>query len=210
MHIAPRATWSAAARAAVLVAVAMLCRELFLDVAADRFGSLAPWAFLAALAVTGWLLMRPLGIDAPAWGWTGPEERGWFPGGADMVLSLFLPATFGVAYAVVVADVAPSAEPVPAAAVVSSAVLYVLAAPVVEEFFFRHLFYAETAKIFRRVTAVAVVNGVWFAAIHIPVNMPPAIVTGICCTLLRERSGSLRWPILAHALANLALEAIRY
>jgi membrane protease YdiL (CAAX protease family) len=88
-------------------------------------------------------------------------------------------------------------------------VLYVVTTPLVEEFYFRHVLHLEILQLFRHPFTVAAVNSVWFAAIHVPYNMPLALITGLCCTALRMRTRGLGWPIVAHALTNLVLEILQ-
>jgi membrane protease YdiL (CAAX protease family) len=207
----PTSVGAAGAHAAILMIVAWVCEVTLLGSVADALGGWAPPLFLLAVAGAGMVLGRWFRTAAPDWTLGRPSQgQGSLREYGALVLLALLPAAAGVAYAWVIG--APYGRMGgmrnPAAALYGLAV-YVLGAPVVEEFYFRHLLHVELSRLFRRPLTVALANGVWFAAIHAPQNMPLALVTGACCTLLRMRKGSIGLPVAAHAMANLVLEVIR-
>jgi uncharacterized protein len=79
----------------------------------------------------------------------------------------------------------------------------VLAAPIIEELFFRGMLY----PLMRRATGpwiAVVLNAGIFALAHgIPILIPTLFVTGVVFTLVRERTNSLLPGILIHALQNI-------
>lgn len=89
-------------------------------------------------------------------------------------------------------------------ALIAAGIMFVFAAPIAEELFFRGFFYGSLRS--RLPTAwAAIVCGVVFGGIHVtsgPSAVPALIVFGIILCLLRERTGSLYPCIGLHALNN--------
>jgi membrane protease YdiL (CAAX protease family) len=85
---------------------------------------------------------------------------------------------------------------------VGAAVLAIVGAPVSEELLFRSVLYQPMrARI--GVVPAAVVVGLLFAALHGYVwGVPLLLVLSVTFTALFERTGSLWYPIAAHALYN--------
>jgi membrane protease YdiL (CAAX protease family) len=89
-------------------------------------------------------------------------------------------------------------------ALIAAGVLFVVFAPIGEEFFFRGFFYGSLRT--RLPTAwAALINGGFFGVIHASTGVsaiPPLVVLGIVLCLIRERTGSLYPCIAIHALNN--------
>lgn len=85
-------------------------------------------------------------------------------------------------------------------------ILYLVAGPVVEEYYFREVLYREFEVVFGSVPLFVAANAIWFSSIHSPAAMPNALVLGLCCAFLRWRSGGLALPVVTHVLTNVALE----
>lgn len=192
----------AAARSAALLVIAGCLRYLLLGPAADAPPQWSPLLFLAALGCVGLVWQRRIARPVPA---PGPAAGGRRALRMLLVVSLcFLPAALSLAYVTGIGAAPDSVGP-GWAALLAAIVLYVLAAPLVEEFYFRRLLHREFSVLFGRPFTVVAANAVWFAAIHAPQNIPVALAVGLCCTTLRILTGSLRLPVMAHAVTNLAL-----
>jgi membrane protease YdiL (CAAX protease family) len=90
-------------------------------------------------------------------------------------------------------------------ALLAAGVLFVVLAPIAEEFFFRGFFYA-TLRTKLPVAWAAIVNGAIFGAIHASTGasaVPVLIFLGIALCLVRERTGSLYPCIAIHAFNNM-------
>lgn len=188
-------------------------------------------ALVAAALTLQWLILRPapapvmrwaptlflLGLSAVALAWqrrlrhvdSGPgpvEARGKASRGVVLLLC-GLPAALSLGYVIIVGGTRHTSTSL---APLEGIVLYVIATPVIEEYYFRHHLYREFLTLLGRPLAVIIANSVWFAAIHAPQNIPIAFVIGICCGTLRSVSGTIYFSILAHATTNLVLELARY
>jgi membrane protease YdiL (CAAX protease family) len=89
-------------------------------------------------------------------------------------------------------------------ALIAAGVLFVVFAPVAEEFFFRGFFYGSLRSKLPTVWAV-LINGTVFGVIHATTGVsavPPLIFLGIVLCLVREKTGSLYPCIAIHALNN--------
>jgi membrane protease YdiL (CAAX protease family) len=89
-------------------------------------------------------------------------------------------------------------------ALIAAGVLFVVFAPIAEEFFFRGFFYGSLRSKLPTVWAV-LINGTVFGAIHATTGVsavPPLIFLGIVLCLIREKTGSLYPCIAIHALNN--------
>ncbi|HEX2076344.1 MAG TPA: CPBP family intramembrane glutamic endopeptidase [Longimicrobium sp.] len=202
---------AAAFRAALLVGIAYALTRPWLDVPARAAHVPATLLYLAGLALAA-AVFRALARGGGA----APEEVGPPPrraGGraADGVL-VVLPAVLAVSYSwYVVAplgfDLGAARETRPwSGEFFAMTAGYLLAAPVVEEYYFRQLLYRELQVVFGRAWLFVAANAVWFAAVHGPASIPGALAVGAGCALLRWRTGGLALPIAAHLLANLALD----
>ena len=89
-------------------------------------------------------------------------------------------------------------------ALIAAGVMFVITAPIAEEFFFRGFFYGSLRNGMSVVTAAAI-NGLVFGLIHVGSGIsavPALIVFGVILCLLRETTGSLYPCIGLHALNN--------
>jgi membrane protease YdiL (CAAX protease family) len=89
-------------------------------------------------------------------------------------------------------------------ALIAAGVLFVVFAPVGEEFFFRGFFYGSLRSKLSPGWA-ALINGTVFGAIHASTGVsavPPLIFLGVVLCLIREKTGSLYPCIAIHALNN--------
>ena len=89
-------------------------------------------------------------------------------------------------------------------ALIAAGVLFVVFAPIGEEFFFRGFFYA-TLRTSLPAGWAAIVNGMVFGLIHASTGVsavPALVLLGVLLCLVRERTGSLYPCIAIHALNN--------
>jgi hypothetical protein len=90
-------------------------------------------------------------------------------------------------------------------ALLAAGVLFVVVAPIGEEFFFRGFFYATLRSKLPTAWA-ALINGAIFGAIHASTGasaVPVLIFLGVVLCLVRERTGSLYPCIAIHAFNNM-------
>jgi uncharacterized protein len=201
-----------AARAALLLAVALVLREIILRRVPEVLHPVAPWLFLLGMGATGLLMQRRL-LNTVSPRWALPFHPPDGSRGREYAIRLLIaaiPAASGFAYVTATQPLSTAAGTGSRLGVaLSGIVLYAVATPLVEEYYFRHLVHEEFLLLFRAPLLVAFASGVWFAAVHGPAAMPVALVMGTCCTLLRIRSGGLGWPVVAHGAANLLLVLIQ-
>lgn len=194
----PRPTAGAAClRGLVLVAAAGALQWLLLSVEQAPEWLLSG-GFVAALAATA-LLFRRLWPD-------GPERPPAAARPSPVLLGVLvvLPAVLSVAYVAALRLEGISGVD----ARVWSVVVFGLATPVVEEYYFRHLLHRELEVVFPNRALRVIAGAVWFGAMHLPHTVPVALAVGLCCTWLRVLTGSIRLPVAAHLLTNLALEVL--
>ena len=89
-------------------------------------------------------------------------------------------------------------------ALIAAGVLFVVFAPLGEEFFFRGFFYGSLRSGLPTAWA-ALINGTVFGVIHAATGVsavPPLIFLGVVLCLIREKTGSLYPCIAIHALNN--------
>jgi len=80
-----------------------------------------------------------------------------------------------------------------------------IGAPVVEEIFFRGLFWGAVAKRGINPWWATVVSALVFSLVHLePVRIPLLFVTGLLLGYLRQRTGRIGASILAHMVNNMA------
>ena len=197
---------------AALGATAVLGIPLYLAVGENEdelalvyVGSMLQYAaFVAAAIGFAWIRKRPRASD---FGFRRP--KGWSSAGWA-VLALF---GFWVTAGIYGAIVAPEDEPEPlddlgldegTAFIWLAAALVIVAAPLVEEFFFRGFFYPALRARWRVWTAAAM-TGIVFGAMHIfngPLFVPPLMVFGAILCVLYEWTRSLYPGIAIHAAQN--------
>jgi membrane protease YdiL (CAAX protease family) len=200
----------AGTHAGILVAIALLSKFFWLSPPAEILGDWAPPLFLVTLTIAGIAFQRRFLVEKPTWMPTIPTIQSQAFGNYGTLGLALVPALVGGFYSIAIQGwqgvLVDFQRPVSAFV---AALLYIVAAPMVEEFYFRHILHREIATLFHGSATVACVNAIWFAAIHAPYNMPLALVTGLCCTVLRSRTGGLGWPVLAHSFTNLILEILQ-
>ena len=85
-------------------------------------------------------------------------------------------------------------------------VLRVVGVPILEEFYFRELLQREISILFGNAGLTIVAGGIWFAAVHAGIRIPPALIVGLFSAAARTVAGNLAPCVTTHALANLAIE----
>lgn len=139
--------------------------------------------------------------------WHGPWSGAWraaFGWGALMALPAI--AVAGLWISVLHRHgLMPDATPL--AAIIWTAPLSLLAAPLLEEFIFRGQVFGGMRRTLPAAPAIAA-SAALFAVIHPPLAMGPVFVLGLCTAYAAERSKSLLAPVLAHALYNAAMMII--
>lgn len=161
-------------------------------------------AFVAALAVVA-LLFHRLWPDAPA----EPARARRRHSPVLLAVLVVLPAMLSVAYVLALRPQGIGGSPdAGVAARAWSVVVFVLATPLVEEYYFRHLLHRELEVVFPRPALLVFAGAVWFGAGHLPHTLPVALAVGLCCTWLRYLTGSIRLPVAAHLITNLALDVL--
>jgi membrane protease YdiL (CAAX protease family) len=192
----------AGARGFVLIAVALALRWLILRPAPAPVMRWAPLIFVVCLGTVALAWQRRLShVDS------GPGKGpGRVPRGLVLLLCC-LPAALSLGYVIIVGGTRHTSTSL---ALLASIALYVVATPVIEEYYFRHHLYREFSTFFGRPVTAIIANSVWFAAIHAPQNIPIALILGICCATLRSTTGTIYFCILAHATTNLVLELARF
>jgi membrane protease YdiL (CAAX protease family) len=170
----------------------------------DLSAALILEATLLGTAIVGATLVKPV----HAWQFGLRPTRFW-PAVGWSVLGLVVFYLFAAAWvALVGAPHQSTAEDVGAdqggIAVIAAGLLFVVSAPICEEFFFRGFFYGSLRTKLPTVWA-ALICGVVFGAIHFSSGasaVPILIVLGIIFCLVREKTGSLYPCIGMHALNN--------
>jgi membrane protease YdiL (CAAX protease family) len=201
------AAGAAAARGALLVAAAFALRFALAHGPEAPLGVPSPLVYLGVLAGLAAVFRAGFGGAAP-----GREPpRGSAARLAACGLLVLAPAALAYGYAVLVAgphlDLVSSFDaPLRVGPANVAPVAYLAAVPLVEEYYYRQLLHREFTVLFGRAPLFVVANAVWFAAVHDPASIPVAFVVGLCCAALRTLTGRLALPVLAHALANLALD----
>ena len=209
----PRWPWwfSIAGFAAAFVATAILVIPIIL-LAGDSSGAAATvggavvqyGAFIAVAIGFAYIRLRPrawhFGFRRtrfwPALGWSALGFVSFF------VLSAIYAVALGVDEEQTTLDDLGADESALMLAI--AAVLVIVIAPVVEEFFFRGFFYRSLRGSLPAWGAALITGGV-FGIIHLPtgaVAVPPLIIFGVILCLLYEQTGSLYPPIALHAFNN--------
>ena len=86
---------------------------------------------------------------------------------------------------------------------IAFALAIALGAPIVEEIFFRGLFYSALRKRGLHDAWVILITAVTFAALHFePVRLPILLAMGLVTGVLRWRTRALGAPIVAHVMVN--------
>lgn len=201
----------AAARAAFFIATPILLQRALLGPQLEAYSNWTPWAFLLGLTITGTIVQRYLRLTPPPW--TSAISSSNQPTYADYVplwILAAIPGMFGFVYVVHsgLFEVSYTLD-LGSSGILLGWLLYVVAAPVVEEYYFRFLLHRELACLFRNPLFVAFANAVWFASVHAPYAIPLALVTGFCCTALRMKTGAMVWPVTTHCIANLVLQVVQ-
>ena len=191
-----------AAATALALGTGPLLGALFLADLSDRgIRRAAPLgAFLVHAAVLAWVIL----VESP-------KLRAWFrPRWRDAGLGLLSGAALtaiGVAYAMALAalgvDVPDVAAELRGEAPLGALLVWgVVLVPLAEEAFFRgRLPDAISERLGRRV-AVGVSSGLFALAHGLPPLLPVYVVFGYLLWALRERTGALVAPVIAHALVN--------
>jgi hypothetical protein len=226
--VSPRTPWGpfealAATAAVVLLArlvalsVVLLAAASFERIGADRttltlLGTCTQHAVMiaAVLWLAGWRGGRPVEVLA-----LGPPRGGARAYVVPFLVLIASVVVMGVAIRAVDADLLrqdlrPFTEMLASPAGWLVFPMVGIGAPLAEELLFRGFLFTALAQSRLGVVGASVVTAVGWAAIHTysPVGLAQVLVIGLVLSWMLVRSGSLRVPILVHALYNTVLAAL--